>query len=92
MNVNEYWLVKFAVYVISGLSAGIAGLVVAARLGSGYTLAGSGFELDAIVAVVLGGTSLAAVEASRDAVLTKAGYRSNRFGSCCVDVPRRAGQ
>jgi ribose/xylose/arabinose/galactoside ABC-type transport system permease subunit len=52
-------LVKFAVYVISGLSAGIAGLVVAARLGSGYTLAGSGFELDAIVAVVLGGTSLA---------------------------------
>ena len=52
-------LVKIAVYAISGLSAGIAGLVVAARLGSGYTLAGSGFELDAIVAVVLGGTSLA---------------------------------
>ncbi len=52
-------LVKVAVYVLSGLSAGIAGLVVAARLGSGYTLAGTGFELDAIVAVVLGGTSLA---------------------------------
>jgi ribose transport system permease protein len=51
--------VQAAVYVISGLSAGIAGLVVAARLGAGYPLAGSGFELDAIVAVVLGGTSLA---------------------------------
>src|SRR5438132_2249949 len=52
-------LIKVAVYALSGLSAGVAGLVVAARLGSGYTLAGSGFELDAIVAVVLGGTSLA---------------------------------
>lgn len=51
--------VKVAAYVISGLGAGIAGLVLAARLGSGYTLAGSGFELDAVVAVVLGGTSLA---------------------------------
>ncbi len=51
--------VKVAAYVVSGLSAGIAGLVLAARLGSGYTLAGSGFELQSIVAVVLGGTSLA---------------------------------
>ena len=51
--------VKVAVYVICGALAAIAGLVLAARLGSGYTLAGSGFELDAVVAVVLGGTSLA---------------------------------
>lgn len=51
--------IKVSAYVISGLAAGIAGLVLAARLGSGYTLAGSGFELDAVVAVVLGGTSLA---------------------------------
>jgi hypothetical protein len=33
-----------------------------------------------------------AVEASRDAVLTRAGYRGNLFGSCCVDAPRRVGQ
>jgi ribose/xylose/arabinose/galactoside ABC-type transport system permease subunit len=50
---------KVAVYAISGVCAGIAGIGLAARLGSGYTLAGQGFELDSIVAVVLGGTSLA---------------------------------
>lgn len=50
---------KVAIYAISGLTAGIAGIGLAARLGSGYTLAGQGFELDSIVAVVLGGTSLA---------------------------------
>jgi ribose/xylose/arabinose/galactoside ABC-type transport system permease subunit len=50
---------KMAIYTISGLYAGIAGVGLAARIGSGYTLAGQGFELDSIVAVVLGGTSLA---------------------------------
>lgn len=50
---------KTAIYTISGLYAGIAGVGLAARIGSGYTLAGQGFELDSIVAVVLGGTSLA---------------------------------
>jgi ribose/xylose/arabinose/galactoside ABC-type transport system permease subunit len=45
-------------YVICGLFAAVAGLVLAARLGSGYTGAGAGFELDSIVAVVLGGTAL----------------------------------
>src|SRR2546421_11293504 len=47
------------VFVISGVSAAIGGLLVAGRLGVGYPHAGAGFELDAIVAVVLGGTSLA---------------------------------
>jgi ribose/xylose/arabinose/galactoside ABC-type transport system permease subunit len=50
---------KAAIYAISGLYAGLAGVGLAARIGSGYTLAGQGFELDSIVAVVLGGTSLA---------------------------------
>ncbi len=45
-------------FVLSGLSAGIAGLVVAGRLGTGFPNAGGGLELDAIVAVVLGGTLL----------------------------------
>ena len=47
-----------AAYVICGIFAAIAGLVLAARLGSGYTGAGAGFELNSIVAVVLGGTAL----------------------------------
>lgn len=45
-------------YLVSGLAAGIAALLVAGRLGTGFPNAGSGFELDAIVAVVLGGTPL----------------------------------
>ncbi len=50
--------VTVAAYVMCGSLAAIAGLVLAARLGSGYTGAGAGFELDSIVAVVLGGTAL----------------------------------
>jgi len=47
-----------SVYVLSGLSAALAGLIIAARLGSGSSNAAVGFELQAIAAVVLGGTSL----------------------------------
>lgn len=50
--------IRIAAYVLCSLLASIAGLVLAARLGSGYTLAGSGFELSSIVAAVLGGTAL----------------------------------
>ncbi|MQA79143.1 MAG: ribose ABC transporter permease [Streptosporangiales bacterium] len=45
-------------YVISGLTAGIAGLIIAARLQSAVPDLGSGYELNAIAAIVLGGTSL----------------------------------
>jgi ribose/xylose/arabinose/galactoside ABC-type transport system permease subunit len=51
--------IKLLVFLLSGASAALAGLIVAGRLGTGYPNAGTGFELDAIVAVVLGGTSLA---------------------------------
>lgn len=50
--------VALSVYAISGLSAAMAGIIIAARLGSGSSNAGVGFELDVIAAVVLGGTSL----------------------------------
>ena len=50
--------VTLFVYVISGVAASIAGIILAARLGSGSSNAGQGFELDVIAAVVLGGTSL----------------------------------
>lgn len=46
------------VYVISGAFAGVAGMILAARTGSGLTQAGIAYELDAIAAVVIGGTSL----------------------------------
>ena len=51
--------VKFAVYAISGLTAGLAALILTGRLMSGQPNAGVGFELDAIAAVVLGGASIA---------------------------------
>ncbi len=46
------------VYVLTGLSAAVAGIIIAARLGSGSSNAAVGFELEVIAAVVLGGTSL----------------------------------
>ena len=49
---------KVWVYVMSGLLAGLAGAVNAAKLGSGVTVLGAGLELDAIAAVVIGGTLL----------------------------------
>lgn len=50
--------VLLRVYVISGVTAGIAGIMFAARVRSGQVTAGEGYELDAITAVILGGTSL----------------------------------
>ncbi|MGW9447605.1 ABC transporter permease [Streptomyces sp. NPDC055632] len=49
---------KVTVYVLSGLLAGFAGALNAARLSSGVTIIGTGMELDAIAAVVIGGTLL----------------------------------
>ncbi len=46
------------VYVLTGVASAVAGIVIAARLGSGSSNAAVGFELDVIAAVVLGGTSL----------------------------------
>lgn len=51
-------VVEFSVYAISGLTAGLAGVLVASRLNAGYPRAGEFYELDAIAAVVVGGTSL----------------------------------
>src|SRR3984957_5833853 len=50
--------VTLSVYVICGLTAGIAGVMLAARLQSGQPTAGEFYELTAIAAVVLGGASL----------------------------------
>jgi ribose transport system permease protein len=49
---------KLLAYTLSGFTAALAGVVLASRLMSGQPNAGIGFELDAIAAVVLGGTSI----------------------------------
>lgn len=51
--------VKFTVHVYAGLMAGIAGIILASRMYSGQPTAGEGAEMDAIAAVVVGGTSMA---------------------------------
>ncbi|MCG3728724.1 ribose ABC transporter permease [Vibrio cincinnatiensis] len=50
--------VKIGVYAICGLLSALAGIIVTSRLSSAQPTAGMGYELDAIAAVVLGGTSL----------------------------------
>ncbi len=50
--------IKIGVYSICGMLAALAGIIVTSRLSSGQPTAGTGYELDAIAAVVLGGTSL----------------------------------
>jgi len=50
--------VKLFAYTICGALAGVAGVVLAARITTGQPNAGVGYELDAIAAVVIGGTSL----------------------------------
>ncbi len=54
--------IKTLAYVISGFAASIAGVIITSRIGSASPNAGTGFELDAIAAVVIGGTSLAGGE------------------------------
>jgi ribose transport system permease protein len=51
-------LIRTAAYAISGLSAGLAGIIVASRVATGQADAGTGIELSVIAAIVIGGTSI----------------------------------
>jgi ribose transport system permease protein len=53
---------KIAIYTLGGTFAGLAGVLISARLNSAQPALGAGYELDAIAAVVIGGTSLAGGE------------------------------
>ncbi|MDO4345093.1 MAG: ABC transporter permease [Eubacteriales bacterium] len=55
ININR---VQIFVYSYSGLLAGVAGVVLAARMASGQPATGVGYETDAVAAAVLGGTSM----------------------------------
>jgi ribose transport system permease protein len=59
VNVDAW---KIGVYTLCGMFAGLAGVVIAARLNSAQPALGSGYELDAIAATVIGGTSLSGGE------------------------------
>jgi ribose transport system permease protein len=55
VNVSRYLIL---IYTVSGLTTAVAGLTEASRIGSGQPAGGTGYELDSIAAVVIGGTSL----------------------------------
>ena len=59
VNVNKW---KTAVYMLAGLFSGLGGVIIASRLNSAQPALGAGYELDAIAAVVIGGTSLSGGE------------------------------
>lgn len=54
-SVRKYRLI---IYMISGITASLAGVVLASRISSGQPMSGEGIELDVIAAVVLGGTNI----------------------------------
>ena len=56
-GVNVKW-VLLRVYVLCGFLAGLSGVILSARTNSGQPAVGTGYELDAIAAVVIGGTSM----------------------------------
>lgn len=55
INVDK---MRFAVYMVEGLCIGIAAIVMTARVASAQVSAGVGMEMDAIAAVVIGGTAM----------------------------------
>ena len=55
---------KTAVYTVCGMFSGMAGVIIASRLNSAQPALGAGYELDAIAAVVIGGTSTSGGEGS----------------------------
>jgi ribose transport system permease protein len=59
---TDRWLI--AIYTLTGLFSGLAGVLIASRLNSAQPSLGQGYELDAIAAAVIGGTSLSGGEGS----------------------------
>ena len=51
-------MIKFFACAFSGLMAGLAGVLLTARMNSGQPIAGETYEMDAITAVIVGGTSM----------------------------------
>ena len=87
---------KLLVYLISGLLAGLAGALNASRLQSGVTNLGTGYELTAIAAVIIGGTlltgGLGSITGTVSGVLLLAvitnviGVNLSQYGSAATDA------
>jgi ribose/xylose/arabinose/galactoside ABC-type transport system permease subunit len=74
INTDKY---RIMIFGISAFAAAVSGIILAARINSGQPTAGTGFELDVIAAVVIGGTSLSG---------GKGGVIGTFFGALLVGV------
>ncbi len=59
ININK---IKYITFIVSGMTAALAGIILAGRLNSGQPRSAAGFELEVIAATILGGTSLSGGE------------------------------
>lgn len=66
INTNK---IKTLVYMVAGIASAIGGIILTSRIGSASPNAGTGYELDAIAAVVIGGTSLSGGEGKISATI-----------------------
>ena len=78
INVRKY---KVLVYTISGLLCGIAGVIMAGRLGTGNPSAGTTTDMDTIAAAIIGGTSLSGGEGT---------IAGTFLGALCIGVIKNA--
>jgi ribose transport system permease protein len=82
-------ITKLRVYTIGGLLTGLAGMILMGRLSSAQPNTGEGFELDAIAAVIIGGTSLMGGRGTIWGTLVGAvviGILNNGFNLMAVDA------
>jgi ribose/xylose/arabinose/galactoside ABC-type transport system permease subunit len=82
-------ITKLRVYTIGGLLTGLAGIILMGRLSSAQPNTGEGFELDAIAAVIIGGTSLMGGRGTIWGTLVGAvviGILNNGFNLMAVDA------
>jgi len=80
---------RVILYIVSGLAAGIAGILINSRVATGDPTSGAGFEFDVIVAVVLAGQRLPEVKdqsSGRLSVCSSSAY-STTASTCWVSQP-----
>jgi ABC-type uncharacterized transport system permease subunit len=89
VNVDAW---KIAVYGLGGAICGIAGILIASRLNSAQPALGQGYELEAIAAVVIGGTSLSGGTGTILGTIIGAFIMSVRKSTCSLEIGLQNGE
>ena len=75
----DIFKIETLVFLLSGLLTGLAGIIMLSRIGTGQPKIGTGYEMDAITAVVLGGVSIMGGEGSLIGVFVGVPYHWSPF-------------